>query len=86
MIFKHSLILPASENGGAFNAVNLMSTDMERIIQTLQWVLNIIPIVIQVGLGLWVLRTQLGDVSIALLVVAVGERPLVLSSSSSTLL
>lgn len=80
IIFKHSLRLPASESGGAASAVSLMSTDMERIQQTLEWVLNVGPAVVQVGLGLWVLGNYLGAVSAAPLVVALGKK--ILKNSS----
>ncbi|KAM7193332.1 ABC transporter [Rhypophila sp. PSN 637] len=70
MIFKHSLRLPASEGAGSANAVSLMSTDMERIQQTLEWVLNVGPAAVQVGLGLWILSLYMGAVSVAPLVVA----------------
>ena len=73
MIFKHSLKLPVSESGGAASAVSLMSTDMERIQQTLEWVLNIGPAVVQVGLGFWILSSYLGAVSVAPLIVALGK-------------
>ncbi|KAK3331306.1 ABC multidrug transporter [Apodospora peruviana] len=69
MIFRHSLKLPASECAGSATAVSLMSTDMERIQQTLQWVLNVVPAIVQVGLGLWILSIYLGAVSVAPLVV-----------------
>lgn len=65
LIFKHSLTIPVSESGGASEAVSLMSTDMERIQQTLQWVMNIGPNVVQVGLGLWILDRYLGAVIVA---------------------
>ena len=73
MIFKHSLKLPVSESVGAASAVSLMSTDMERIQQTLEWVLNIGPAVVQVGLGFWILSSYLGAVSVAPLIVALGK-------------
>jgi ATP-binding cassette subfamily C (CFTR/MRP) protein 1 len=73
LIFKHSLTLPVSERDGASVAVNLMSTDIERIQQTLQWVLSIIPNIVQVGLGLWILGINLGWVTIVPVIVAIGE-------------
>lgn len=73
MIFNHSLRIPASDDGGSASAVSLMSTDMERIQQTLQWVLNVGPAAIQVGLGLWILSVFMGPVSVAPLLIAVGE-------------
>lgn len=48
-----------------------MSTDMERIIQTLQWVFNILPNVIQVAVGLYLLESRLGAVFVAPLIVAI---------------
>lgn len=72
MIFKHTLRLPASESNEASNAINLMSTDISRITQTVQWVLNVIPCAIQVGLALWILYTHLGVVFVAPLIVALG--------------
>lgn len=71
MIFRHSLQLVASND--ASDAINLMSTDIDRITQTLQWVLNVFPNIIQVGLALWILYVQLGLVFISPLVVAIGE-------------
>ncbi|KAM7195580.1 P-loop containing nucleoside triphosphate hydrolase protein [Naviculisporaceae sp. PSN 640] len=71
MIFNHRLKLPASDSGGSASAVSLMSTDMERIQQTLQWILNIGPAAIQVGLGLWILSIYIGAVSVAPIIVAI---------------
>jgi hypothetical protein len=73
LIFKHSLILPVSEKDGSSVAVNLMSTDIERIQQTLQWVLTIIPNFVQVGLGLWILGINIGGVTIVPVLVAISE-------------
>ena len=73
MIFKHSLRLPVSESNGAAGAVSLMSADIERIQQTLQWVMNIVPNIIQVALGLWILSIYMGAVTVAPLIVAIGE-------------
>ncbi|KAM7217288.1 multidrug resistance-associated protein 1-like protein 5, partial [Rhypophila decipiens] len=73
MIFKHSLRLPASEGAGSANAVSLMSTDMERIQQTLEWVLNVGPAAVQVGLGLWILSLYMAAVSVAPLFVALSK-------------
>lgn len=82
MIFEHSLHLPA--NSDASDAINLMSTDIDRITQTLQWVLNVFPNIIQVGLALWILYGQLGAVFVAPLIVALSEFTLH-STSSLTL-
>ncbi|KAK3380879.1 P-loop containing nucleoside triphosphate hydrolase protein [Podospora didyma] len=71
MIFRHSLRLPVSEADGAAGAVSLMSADIERIQQTLQWVMNIVPNLIQVGLGLWILSLYMGVVTVAPLIVAI---------------
>ena len=73
LMFKHSLTLTASESGGSSAAVSLMSTDMERIQQTMQWVLGIVPNLVQVGLGLWILGTNLGAVTIAPAVVSIRD-------------
>ncbi|EFX06639.1 ABC multidrug transporter [Grosmannia clavigera kw1407] len=74
MIFKHSLRLPASEDADGSSAISLMSTDVERVVQTLQWSLNIVPDIVQVALGLWILETHLGGICIAPLIVATGKR------------
>lgn len=71
LIFEHSLQLPA--NSEASDAINLISTDIDRITQTLVWVLNVFPNIIQVGIALWILYTHLGLVFIAPLVIAVGQ-------------
>ena len=71
MIFRHSLILPTVNVNDSSHAVTLMSTDMERIVTTLQWVFNVFPNVVQVGLGLWILHSHLGVVFVAPLVLAI---------------
>lgn len=71
MIFQHSLKLPIGSDSS--DAINLMSTDIDRITQTLQWVLNVLPNIIQVGLALWILYTQLGLVFFSPLVVAISK-------------
>lgn len=74
LIFRHSLTLPASSAAATgAEAVSLMSTDMERIMQTLQWVFNILPNIVQVGIGLYLLERRLGAVFVAPLVVALGR-------------
>jgi hypothetical protein len=71
MIFEHSLRLPASSESS--DAINLMSTDIDRMTQTLQWVLNVFPNIVQVGLALWILYRQLGLIFVSPLVVAISE-------------
>lgn len=71
-IYKHSLCLPASESNIATSTVSLLVVDIERIQQTLQWVFTIIPNLIQVALGLWILETHLGVASVAPVIVALG--------------
>lgn len=44
---------------------------MERIVQTLQWVFNILPNVLQVAIGLYLLEKRLGAVFVAPLVIAI---------------
>jgi len=73
MIFKHSLSLPASERIGSSEAVSIMGADIERIQQTLQWVMSIIPSIIQVVIALWILHTFLGVAFVGPLVVAIGK-------------
>jgi hypothetical protein len=51
----------------------LISTDMERIVQTLQWTMNNIPNFAQVATGLYILHTSLGPVFVAPLIVAIRE-------------
>jgi len=86
MIFKHSLMLPLSTLGKGTEAVSLMSTDMERITQTLQWVLNIIPDIIQVASALYILQQRLGSVFVAPIIVSVRESSLLLLLPNSPLL
>lgn len=72
LIFRHSLRLSASSAAATgAEAVSLMSTDMERIIQTLQWVFNILPDFIQVVVGLYLLESRLGAAFVAPLIVAI---------------
>lgn len=73
LTFRHSLTDPVSESIDASEAVSLMSTDMERIQQTLQWVLNIGPNIVQVGLGLWILEHYLGTAVVAPAIIAIRE-------------
>ena len=73
MIFKHNLSLPASERSGSSEAVSIMGADIERIQQTLQWVLSIVPSIIQVAIALWILNKFLGVAFVGPLVVAIGE-------------
>lgn len=70
----HSLQLPATSAATTGpEAISLISTDMERIVQTLQWVFNILPNILQVAVGLYLLQNRLGTVFIAPLVIAICE-------------
>lgn len=50
-----------------------MSADIDRVTQTLQWVLNIFPNIVQVGLGLWILYIRIRAAIVAPVVVAIGK-------------
>ncbi|XMA18333.1 hypothetical protein WAI453_011124 [Rhynchosporium graminicola] len=71
MIYKHSLLLHASDSNGGADAVSLISADVERILQTLQWVLNILPNVAQVAIGFYILYGRIGIVFVAPLIIAI---------------
>ncbi|KAK8102128.1 ABC transporter [Apiospora sp. TS-2023a] len=70
IIYQHSLGLPVSGSNGGEELVSLMNTDIERILQTLQWVLNVFPNVVQVGIGLYILYSRMGPVFVAPILVA----------------
>ncbi|KAI1276291.1 P-loop containing nucleoside triphosphate hydrolase protein [Xylaria sp. FL0933] len=70
MIFKFSLNVPAQDSESSARPVNLMSTDVDRISQTMQWVVHIIPNILQVGLGLWILSSQLKATIVAPVLIA----------------
>lgn len=70
LIYRGMLSLRA-ETGNSSAAVSLMSTDIDRVMTTLQWCLGILPNIIQVGLALWILQVQMGAVMIAPIVVAI---------------
>lgn len=72
-IFQHSLRLSLIESGDPSGPISLINSDVERVIQTLQWALNIFPNVVQVGLGMWVLSIYMNAVCIAPLIVAIGK-------------
>jgi ATP-binding cassette, subfamily C (CFTR/MRP), member 1 len=61
------------ETGNSSAAVSLMSTDIDRVMVTLQWCLGIIPNIIQVSLAMWILYMQMGAVMIAPVVVALSK-------------
>lgn len=60
MIFKSSLRIAAHCGETSAKPINLMSSEIERISQTLQWVFHIIPNIIQVSIGLAILSFHLG--------------------------
>ncbi|KAI0805101.1 P-loop containing nucleoside triphosphate hydrolase protein [Xylaria sp. FL0064] len=71
MIFKSSLNVPAQDSESSARPVNLMSSDVDRISQTMQWVVHIIPNILQVGIGLWILSSQLKATIVAPVLIAV---------------
>ncbi|KAI1349923.1 P-loop containing nucleoside triphosphate hydrolase protein [Xylaria sp. FL0043] len=71
MIFKYSLNVPAQDYGSSSRPVNLMSSEIDRISQTMQWVVHIIPNILQVGLGLWILSSYLKATIVAPVLIAV---------------
>ncbi|KAH7024786.1 uncharacterized protein B0I36DRAFT_251352 [Microdochium trichocladiopsis] len=70
-IFNSSLEMRASEGMSSAQPVTLMSTEIDRISYTLQWSLAIIPNVIQVSLGLWILQSYIDKAVIAPAIVAI---------------
>ncbi|CZT12481.1 uncharacterized protein RAG0_16298 [Rhynchosporium agropyri] len=84
MIYKHSLLLHASDSNGGADAVSLISADVERILQTLQWVLNILPNVAQVAIGFNILYGRIGIVFVAPLIIAIGKSTLLRSLMGET--
>ncbi|CZT46826.1 uncharacterized protein RSE6_07325 [Rhynchosporium secalis] len=83
MIYKHSLLLHASDSNGGADAVSLISADVERILQTLQWVLNILPNVAQVAIGFYILYGRIGIVFVAPLIIAIGNTPAMLTPAAT---
>ncbi|KAG9240417.1 ABC transporter-like protein [Calycina marina] len=71
MIFRNRLTLPSVGGGDASGPVSLINSDVERVIQKLQWVLNIFPNVIQVALGMWILSMYMDAVCVAPLIIAI---------------
>ncbi|KAI8627293.1 ABC multidrug transporter [Xylariaceae sp. FL1651] len=59
LIFRFCFQIPARDSAGSAKAVNLMSTEVDRISQTLQWAVHIIPNALQLALGLWILSSYL---------------------------
>ncbi|KAK2063354.1 hypothetical protein LY76DRAFT_212280 [Colletotrichum caudatum] len=64
-----------AETGNAPAAVSLMSAEVDRITVAGQWTLSIVPNLVQLGLAFWILSGQLGGVSVAPVVVAIGNFP-----------
>ncbi|KAI8945244.1 P-loop containing nucleoside triphosphate hydrolase protein [Xylaria longipes] len=71
MIFRSCLNVPAQDPESSARPVNLMSSEIDRISQTMQWGVNIIPNVLQIGLGLWILFSQLHATIVAPVLIAI---------------
>ncbi|KAK1994906.1 P-loop containing nucleoside triphosphate hydrolase protein [Colletotrichum falcatum] len=71
VIYQTMLSLRA-ETGNAQAAVSLMSTDVDRITAIGQWTVAIVPNLLQLGVAFWILSGQLGGVSVAPVLVAIG--------------
>ncbi|ETS81802.1 hypothetical protein PFICI_06804 [Pestalotiopsis fici W106-1] len=69
IIYRDMLNVRAQSNNSSM-ALTLMSTDVDRICQTGRWLVDLVPNVVQVGIGLYILGIQLGAVCVAPLVVA----------------
>ncbi len=63
-IFKNMLTVRA-ETGNSSAALSLMSTDVDRITMTTFFIVNLAPDVVQLGLALGILSTQLGATAVA---------------------
>ena len=54
------------------SSVTLMSTDIDRIISSLELVNEVWANVVQIGIGIWLLERQLGSVCVAPIVIVLG--------------
>lgn len=72
IIFQHMTCIKSDTMGSAA-ALSLMSTDMDRALATLQYVLNLPADVVQVALALWILGVHLGAVCVAPVIIAIGK-------------
>jgi ATP-binding cassette subfamily C (CFTR/MRP) protein 1 len=59
-----------AESKNSSSAMTLMSTDVDRIVLSTRWVVDIIPNLVQVGIAMFVLSRQMGAVCIAPVLVA----------------
>ncbi|KAF3013497.1 hypothetical protein E8E14_005834 [Neopestalotiopsis sp. 37M] len=69
IIYRDMLSVRAQSDNSSM-ALTLMSTDVDRICMSGRWLVDLIPNIIQVGIGLYILGIQLGAVCVAPLVVA----------------
>ncbi|KAF7712524.1 ABC multidrug transporter [Penicillium ucsense] len=73
LIFRKCLELPKSD----MSPLTLMSTDVERIVQGMQYVHEVFVSFFTLGVALWLLKRQLGVGAIAPIVVTVGSMLLI---------
>jgi putative lipoic acid-binding regulatory protein len=72
LIYSHTLSLQADAYDESAS-VTLMSTDVDIIAQSLQQVNEAWARLIEIGIGMWLLETQLGTVCIAPIIVVLGK-------------
>ena len=71
LIYQNMLDLKA-DDGNDSAALSLMSTDTDRAIGTMEFVLNIPADIVQIALALWILSQYLGAVCAAPIILALG--------------
>lgn len=74
-IFVSTLETRTTEATSSAQPISLMSTEIDRISYTLQWSLAIVPNLIQVGVGLWILHSYIDKAVVAPALVAIGRHP-----------
>ncbi|KAJ1326949.1 ATP-binding cassette subfamily C (CFTR/MRP) member 1 [Microdochium nivale] len=70
-IFVSTLETRTTEATSSAQPISLMSTEIDRISYTLQWSLAIVPNLIQVGVGLWILHSYIDKAVVAPALVAI---------------
>lgn len=71
-VFASSMETHVGSSTESAQPISLMSTEIDRISYTLQWSLAILPNLVQVGLGFWILYTYIDKAIIAPAVLAIG--------------
>lgn len=71
-VFASSMETHAGSATRSAQPISLMSTEIDRVSYTLQWSLAILPNLMQVGLGFWMLYIYIDEAIVASAVLAIG--------------